>query len=496
MSIKKRNHISIGNFSSRYSIAGISSLCLCIALFTVFQFIFLDDVFLLAAKINMVEIAGDIQKLNFQDERYKTTLSEFEADNNIYVEIYSPRDILIYTSESNKTIFDTQNKPSKVEELKPRIMRILSHTDNRDGSYFEMREEYFTTSQYIVYGDFFDENKGVELYYSLDVVRDNAETASWALFALSLVVLLVVCLLVLYITNIFSRPLRKIILTTKKMADMNFDEVCPSFKIKDLDELSTSINTLSLTLSKALTALEDENRTLEISIEKERKLEKTRRSFIANISHELKTPISIIQGYAEGLKLGVGADSVEEYCDTIIDESQKMNNLVVRLMEYMHYNSGFYKTTSTVFSLNEFLFELIESRRFQFKENGIEIVFDVPNDYVCYSDAVLVENIFNNYISNAISHVAYDKKIIISAVDIGECYRVSVFNTGKLIPGTDIENIWQSFYRADKAHSRTEGRFGLGLSIVANSQDLLNQKYGVVNKEKGPEFWFDIAKQK
>lgn len=496
MKNKKMVQPPIGDLKSRYSFASILSIGFCVILFTVFQFIFLDDVYLLAAKIRMYEIANDIKQLEFTDESYKTTLSEFEANYTVYIEIYSPRDVLIYTSESNKTVYDKTDSSENREELKPRIMRILSREEKKDGTYFEMREEYFTTSQYIVYGCFFNENDVLEIYYSTEVIKDNARTASWALFSLSLVVLIAVYLLMWYITNSFTKPLRKIIYTTKKMAEMNFDEICPSYKIKDLDELSTSINILSLTLSKALATLEDENRDLEISIEKERKVEKARRTFIANISHELKTPIAIIQGYAEGLKMGVGSDSTQEYCDTIIDEAQKMNSLVVRLLEYMHFDSGVYKANLTRFSLNEFLLELIESRELQFKEKGIEVVFDSPDDCYCYSDTVLLENVFNNYISNAISHIGAEKKIVVSIKSIDGCYRVSVFNTGELIPGTDIENIWQSFYRADKAHSRAEGRFGLGLSIVATSQDILNQKYGVINKEKGPEFWFDVAKDK
>lgn len=492
--MKNKNQTRKGDFSSKFSLASILSICFCVAVFTVFQFIFLDDVYLLAAQIKMNNIAKDITQIDFQDEKYKTILSEFEANNTVYIEIYAPRDVLIYTTESNKTIYDKTNQSQQNQELKPRIMRILSHKETKDGSYFDMREEYFTTSQYVVYGRFFGDNQVLEIYYSLDVIRDNARTASWALFALSLVILIVVYLLMWYITISFTKPLRKIIYTTKKMAEMNFDEICPSYKIKDLDELSTSINILSLALSKTLASLEGENRHLEISIEQERKAEKARRTFIANISHELKTPIAIIQGYAEGLKMGVGADSTTEYCDTIIDEAQKMNCLVIRLLEYMHYDSGVYKTNLSRFNLYEHISEIIESRRLQCKEKQIEVITDIPSFHYCYSDTVLFENVFGNYLSNAISHAADEKKIVISVKDTGENLRVSVFNSGKPIPGTDIENIWQSFYRADKAHSRAEGRFGLGLSIVASSQEILGQNYGVINKDNGPEFWFDVKK--
>ena len=113
-----------------------------------------------------------------------------------------------------------------------------------------------------------------------------------------------------------------------------------------------------------------------------------------------------------------------------------------------------------------------------------------PEEY-----AVMVQNIFTNYLSNAISHIDFDRIIRVTATDVGTGYRIRVFNTGKPIPGTDIENIWQSFYRADKSHSREEGRFGLGLSFVATIQEMTGEKYGVENKKDGVEFWFDVKKK-
>jgi signal transduction histidine kinase len=252
---------------------------------------------------------------------------------------------------------------------------------------------------------------------------------------------------------------------------------------------------LSNSLSDALEKLKTENRKLETDILYERKLEKARRSFISNVSHELKTPIAIIKGYAEGMKMGIGCDSTEEFCDIIIDESDKMNNLIIRLMEYMKLYSGAYKLYSSEFNLVEVLGSCAESLQPKMDEKEITLDFKVSPEFVAESDALMIQNIFSNYLSNAISHAEFDKIISVTAEDIGKSYRVRVFNTGKQIPGTDIENIWQSFYRADKSHSREEGRFGLGLSFVATIQQMTGEKYGVENKTDGVEFWFDIRKK-
>ncbi len=483
----------IDDLKSRYSFASISGILVCFIIFSVVQFIFMDDIFGLAVRINMLDTARKIEEIDFSDKKYPALLSEYETEGNIYIEIYSPRDNLIYTTQSNDTVYNSKPDDNKTE-LKPRVMRLLTQNIRDDGSYFELRQEFYTPSQYIVYGTFLDNDTGIVLYSSIDVIKENARIASWALFALSLFALIMFFAVTIYYANFFTEPIRKITRTTKKIARMNFDETCPSFRIKELDELSDNINILSASLNKALTDLKTENYQLEMDIATERKLDKTRKTFIANVSHELKTPISIIQGYAEGMKYGIGCDSTEEFCDIIIDEASKMNSLVIKLMEYLQYGSGGYNPKFTAFNISELISDCLCKRQLQLDEAGVSVEFDVDESFTGYGDTELIRNIFNNYLSNAQSHIDYDKKLIIRASDIGQSYRVSVYNSGKPIPGTDIENIWQSFYRADKAHSRKEGRFGLGLSIVATLQDIHGEKYGVINGDKGVEFWFDIKK--
>ena len=170
-----------------------------------------------------------------------------------------------------------------------------------------------------------------------------------------------------------------------------------------------------------------------------------------------------------------------------------MNNLVVKLMEQLQYSSA-YSLNESSFSLRKLITELINGTRLDFEECGIRLSVDIPEEYIGRGDSELLSSVFNNYFSNALSHADFEKEVRITCKELQNCYRISVYNSGKPISGTDIENIWQSFYRADKAHSRKEGRFGLGLSIVATIQDLHKQKYGVLNREHGVEFWFDIKK--
>jgi signal transduction histidine kinase len=493
MKKKKRNSSELNR---RYSLISVGTVLLCVAIFALVQAVLMEDIFLFATKFDMSTAAEAIEKIDFSKKGYEKILADIEGDDNLYIEIYRPRDTLIYTTNSNLAIFDEKGEVQiDTDGLKPRIMKILQRIEYSGDNYYEIRQEYFATARYLVYSHFSDEDMSLELYYPYELIEDNAEIASTVTFYLCLMIIVMLITLSIHIGFMVFAPLRNMITQTRKMANLDFTAKCPPYKINDLNELSASINSLSRSLSIALEKLQSENRQLETDIRYERKQEKVRRSFISNVSHELKTPISIIRGYAEGMKMGIGCESTEEFCDIIIDESDKMNALIIRLMEYMKLSSGAYKLYSTEFNLAEVLAECAEGLSGRIEEKEIEYICHINTDFVAYSDALMVQNIFTNYLSNAISHIDFDKIIRVTATDVGTAYRIRVFNTGKPIPGTDIENIWQSFYRADKSHSREEGRFGLGLSFVATIQEMTGEKYGVENKKDGVEFWFDVKKK-
>ncbi len=485
---------SKASLKRRFSIFGFAVICFCVAVFSVVQFYLMDDIFALAAKVSLLDAAKDISQIDLSDPYYLPALSDYETSKGIYIEIYAHDDSLIYTTEGNDYIYNPDSEKEPL--LNPRYMKILSHHDRKDGSYFEMREEVFATAQYIVYGAFFGEGKSLQIYYPVDNITKNAQTASWALFALSIIALFAYYAATYFFAVAFSKPVVTINSTAKKIAKLDFSQQCPSFRISELDELSKSINTLSVSLENALSKLKFENQQLEHDIKKERSLEKARRDFVANASHELKTPISIIQGYAEGMKYGIGCDSTEEFCDIIIEESEKMNQLIIKLLEFLHIGSGEYPLSMQKFYLDELLMSHLGSLENIMQEKGITLQADIGANLFADGDPTLLKIVFNNYISNAISHADFEKEIKVAVTDNEDFYTVSVYNSGKPIDENDIGNIWQSFYRADKSHSRTEGRFGLGLSIVASVQELHKQSYSVRNTENGVEFSFTVKKTK
>ncbi len=487
---KKNKHSS--SLRRRFSLVGFTAVTLCIAFFSIVQFYLMDDIFALAAKISMLDAASEISETDFGSPDFLPVISDFETSRGIYIEVYDNTGGLIYTTEGNDYVYDPAN--SSPSTLKSRNMKVLSHSQRDDGSYFELREEVYATAQYIVYGASLKDERSLQIFYPVDTITESAETASATLFALSVFALLLYYAATYYLGIAFTKPVIIINSAAKKIADLDFTQSCPHFRITELDELSKSINTLSHSLESALNDLKSENRQLTYDIQKERALEKSRREFVANASHELKTPISIIQGYAEGMKYGIGCDSTDEFCDIIIDEAEKMNNLVVKLLEFLHIGSGEYPISIQEFYLDELLDSHLDSLENIFREKEITLSRNIAPNLHAVGDPTLLRIVFNNYISNAVSHSDGEKTIRVSVTEEDNRYRITVFNSGEHISDQDIGNIWQSFYRADKSHSRAEGRFGLGLSIVSSIQEVHGESYGAENVDGGVEFSFTVRK--
>ncbi len=303
-------------------------------------------------------------------------------------------------------------------------------------------------------------------------------------------------ILIFYLRR-FSKPIDNMCEITGRMAELDFSKKCPPTKLTEMTQLSESINTLSDALDEALTDLNEKNAKLLEDIENERTIDNLRQTFISGISHELKTPIAIIQGYAEGAKMFYEAgngNAASEYCDVISEEAVRMNNMIMRLLEITKYSSGACEPVRENFSIGDMVENWYEKNSTLFEEKGIAAVNEIDPGFMGNGDSIILYSVINNYLSNAVSHVDGDRKIVCRAEDRGENYRVYVFNTGSPIEEKHIDKIWDSFYRADKALSRSQGRFGLGLAIVASIQKLHNQEYGVQNVPDGVEFWFDVKK--
>ena len=251
---------------------------------------------------------------------------------------------------------------------------------------------------------------------------------------------------------------------------------------------------MSEALESTISELKVANVKLKQDIEKKEKIDEMKSEFMSNVSHELKTPISIIQGYAEGLVEGISDDkeSRDYYCSVILDEANKMNTMVKRLLTLNEIESGGDNVNMERFDIVTMIKNRIQATELLLKQNDINIIFDEKMPIYVWGDEFKAEEVFTNYLSNAITHCTGEKRINVITQKKDDRIRVSVFNTGERIPEESIEHLFEKFYKIDKARTREYGGSGIGLSIVKAIQDSIGQGYGVINRNDGVEFWFEM----
>ena len=252
-------------------------------------------------------------------------------------------------------------------------------------------------------------------------------------------------------------------------------------------------HTLEATISELKTA----NNVLQKDIEKKNEVDEMRKEFLSNVSHELKTPIALIQGYAEGLKEGINDDDEESrnfYCDVIIDESGKMNNMVKKLLTLNQLEFGNDVVSMERFDIVTLIRNYIQSADILIKQNEAAVRFEKEEPVYVWGDEFKTEEVFMNYFTNALNHLDGERVVDIKLSQEGKKVRISVFNSGIPIPEESLPHLWEKFYKVDKARTREYGGSGVGLSIVKAIMESMNQKYGVVNYENGVEFWFEMEK--
>lgn len=301
------------------------------------------------------------------------------------------------------------------------------------------------------------------------------------------------------LTNKMTRPLLELKRLSAAMTHLDFTKKWQGRRTDEIGELGTSLNTLSDQLNEALTALKKSNEELQKQLDKAKEVEHMRQSFIFAVSHELKTPLAIIQGYAEGLdSLHIDEAMRQKYCHVIQSETVKMDNLVKSLLNLSRLETGSFKLEKTAFDFGALTDEAKERFANAMHKKHIHMKWDVPDEMTVYGDPEQIDIVLSNFLSNAIDYTPDGGTIAVSCEEHESNYTVHVYNQGIQIPEEYQTRIWEPFYKVDTARSRnvqrTFGGHGLGLGIVAALVKLHGQTYGVHNEPDGVTFWFTIQK--
>lgn len=297
-----------------------------------------------------------------------------------------------------------------------------------------------------------------------------------------------------FISYSFTNPILKINKIAEEISNLDFSNRVMINTDDEFGDLGDSINRMSSQLKENILELQRTNDKLVKEILQKTDIDKMRREFIASASHELKTPLSLIMGYSEALKLS-DLDEVtrNEYLNIILDETNKMNRLVMDLLNLSQIESGKIETDIKDFNIGDLIQDTVNMFGILIKERGIKLSLNIE-DITVSSDYSQLQTVLTNFINNAINHIEGGKEIRVSVETAkNRGVRVSVFNTGKNIPDNELKQVWDSFYKIDKARTRSYGGQGLGLSICKTILDMLGYEYGIINQEDGVEFYFEIS---
>ncbi len=327
-------------------------------------------------------------------------------------------------------------------------------------------------------------------------IKDNVHISNTFITYIGIGTLIIGIIAAFVLSSYISRPIKQLSNIAERMSELDFDIKYDGKDKGEIGLLGKSMNNMSQKLEENISQLKTVNLELQRDIDKKEKLEKMRTDFLSNVSHELKTPIALIQGYAEGLKEGITDDpeSMDFYCSVIMDEAAKMNNMVKRLLTLNQIEFGEDELVMERFDINELVKSVVNANELRATQKNLSITYDILDTplYV-WADEYKVEEVVTNYLSNAINHCCNENIIKIKVGQIDkDNVRVSVFNTGNNIPEADIEHIWEKFYKVDKARTREYGGNGIGLSIVKAIVESMGKTCGVNNLSDGVEFWFDL----
>lgn len=348
---------------------------------------------------------------------------------------------------------------------------------------------------------YFSDNKTIFIMSTpLDSIGESVKLANRFLAYVGLIALLVSSLVIYFATKRVTSPILELAELSKRMSALDFEAKFESGKGHTLEEIGVlggSMNALSDQLRKTIGQLQAANDQLQKDIDEKIQIDEQRREFIANVSHELKTPIALIQGYAEGLMEGMAEEkeSRDYYCEVIVDEANKMNLLVRQLLTLSALEFGNDTPVLERFDLVELIRGVLSAADILIQQKEAVVEFDDYGQVFVTADEFKLEQVVTNYLTNALNHLGGERHIRIRMIDLGDRVRVTVGNTGNPIPEEDIPNLWGKFYKVDKARTRAYGGSGIGLSIVKAILDAHKSGYGVENTADGVEFWFEAWKE-
>ena len=463
-----------------------------IVVFLIINGSFLEKYYIFNKKAEFVKVYTMVQegveKDTLSSETPEKELGRLAERNNISIAVIDSDYNVVYTNVREKQMMVVQLFGYLYDKNHQEVMESTDDYDICKSVDPQNNTEYLT-----MWGSF--DNGDIFIMRSpLESIRLAVTIFNRFIGIVGGCVILVGVLLAWYFSKKITEPIMELATLSQKMADLDFNAKYTSGGSNEIGVLGESFNRMSEKLEQTISNLKEANYNLQKDIEQKEKRENMRSEFLGNVSHELKTPIALIQGYAEGLKEGVNDDpeSREFYCEVIMDEAGKMNRMVKNLLALNQLEFGEDDVQFDRFDITSLIFGVLQSLDILIEQKEAQIIFCHKDPIYVWADEFKVEQVVRNYINNALNHVDGEKVIEIKITQENDVAKITVFNTGTPIPEEDLPHIWEKFYKVDKARTREYGGNGIGLSIVKAIMESFGKGYGAINHSNGVEFWFEL----
>ena len=495
---REREESTIENKLKSIKVKLFASLCVVVIIIVVLLIILNNFVLSYFYQYNKVVNLKDVYNKISEYYLYenKTSIEEeldkIAINNNFDILIRSNDNISIYTSNKDyySAIVGIYNGVGIEND-------IIEENDKYIISEFKDKT---TNIKYIMLRATLRNNYKIYIRMPITSIEESVEISNKFLYIIAIFIIIIGGVIVSLVSEKFSKPIVELNNIAKRMSKLDFSQKYKASDTNDeIDTLGKSINIMSEKLEATIEQLRNTNVELERDIEEKSKIDEMRKSFISDVSHELKTPIALIEGYSEGLIENVNSseESRKFYAEVILDEAMKMDTLVKRMLELMKLEYGTMEFNNKNFNLVELENEILRKHQVMLDKENIIMEKDIGEDIQVYADDFYIEQVLTNYFTNAIKYsleIDGKKKIIIKNEIQKEKnkVRVKIFNTYTKFSEHDKMRIWNRFYKADESRNRDKGGNGIGLSIVKAIMNNYGNEYGVNNVTGGVEFYFDV----
>ena len=459
---------------------------------------FVLEKFYLYNKKQNLKSAYNIINQYYRDENQDDISSELEK-----IAIKNDFDILIKNNENENIYISSKDFYSGIVQ-----MTIMSSKNNNN--ILEIKDNYKISEffdnrinlKYIMLSANLDNGYYIFIRMPMASIEESVSISNEFLYIIAIFVIIFGGIIISIVSRRFSKPIEELDDIAKKMANLDFSQKYRISQANDeIDNLGTSINKLSDKLESTIKQLKSTNLELEKDVEEKSQIDEMRKSFISDVSHELKTPIALIQGYSEGLIENVNSneESRKYYAEVILDEATKMDKLVKQLLELMKLEYGIMNFNNENFDIVEMEKEILRKSQVMIDKENIKVEMEEKEPVFVCADIFYIDQVLTNYVTNAIKYATEIngiKKIKIRNEIKDDKVRITVFNTLEGLSDEDLVRIWNRFYKIDESRNRDNGGNGIGLSVVKAVMNKYGNKYGAKNVAGGIEFYFELNLEK